>query len=250
MILLYVRYRNTSQEDKLGKEERGTALTASSIGASPGSKLSQNHLLSSNYLILCVHVRNLYKPGFSFCMHKIIIFTSKQSKNRNFVSSWTLLPASVQFHFFVETESVLKSRWNTFPLKKRIKFPPKWEIQHHKSCWQPKKILLIITDFWILMRTRFYRTCKALDSKCKVLQYPNILKVLVQFQHNETGDRYRKSLFLFSVICIMEISPIFEVGWSFVHVKSYFKLPAWLFYIYKGQIWNVRITVSQLSVTG
>lgn len=30
----------------------------------------------------------------------------------------------------------------------------------------------------------------------------------------------------------MEISPIFEVGWSLVYVKPYFKLPAWFFYVY------------------
>lgn len=44
----------------------------------------------------------------------------------------------------------------------------------------------------------------------------------------------------------MEISPIFEVGWSLVYVKPYFKLPAWLFYVYNRQIQNVNISAAQL----
>lgn len=45
------------------------------------------------------------------------------------------------------------------------------------------------------------------------------------------GKKY-SDLFLFSVPCRMEISPIFEAVWRFASVKPYFKLLACLSNIY------------------
>jgi len=73
-------------------------------------------------------------------------------------------------------------------------------------------------------------------SKCEVLLqcltlYPNSLynsnkiyaTVLETQQERDTIKAYHKNidLFIFSVTCTMEISPIFEVGWRFTYIKPY-----------------------------